>query len=152
MMFSKDFLWGVACASYQCEGAWDEDGKGRSIWDDFSHIPGKVFNNDNGDRACDTYHRWAEDVALMKQFGIQAYRFSINWARIIPDGDGPVNEKGFEFYDNLVNALLDNGIKYTATIGAGKRIKNGQITLHIAVADSNGQEYDWQEFSLATQR
>ena len=64
MMFPKDFLWGVACASYQCEGGWNEDGKGPNIWDDFSHIPGKVFNNDTGDRACDTYHRWAEDVAL----------------------------------------------------------------------------------------
>ena len=116
MMFPKDFLWGVACASYQCEGGWNEDGKGPNIWDDFSHIPGKVFNNDTGDRACDTYHRWAEDVALMKQFGIQAYRFSINWARIIPDGDGPVNEKGFEFYDNLVNALLENGIKPMITL------------------------------------
>ena len=116
MMFSKDFLWGVACASYQCEGAWDEDGKGRSIWDDFSHTPGNIQNGDTGDRACDSYHRWAEDVALMKQFGIQAYRFSISWPRVIPDGDGAVNEKGLEFYDNLVNELLAAGIKPMITL------------------------------------
>ena len=115
-MFPKDFLWGVACASYQCEGAWDEDGKGRNIWDDFTHAPGNIQNGDTGDRACDSYHRWAEDVQLMKRFGIQAYRFSISWARIIPDGDGEVNEKGFEFYDNLVNALLENGIKPMITL------------------------------------
>ena len=116
MMFSKDFLWGVACASYQCEGAWDEDGKGRSIWDDFSHTPGNIQNGDTGDRACDSYHRRAEDVALMKQFGIQAYRFSISWPRVIPDGDGAVNEKGLEFYDNLVNELLAAGIKPMITL------------------------------------
>ena len=116
MMLPKDFLWGVACASYQCEGAWDEDGKGRNIWDDFTHVPGNIQNGDTGDRACDSYHRWAEDVRLMKQFGIQAYRFSISWARIIPDGDGAVNEKGLEFYDNLVNALIASGIKPMITL------------------------------------
>ena len=115
-MFPKDFIWGVACASYQCEGAWNEDGKGRNIWDDFTHVPGNILNGDTGDRACDSYHRWAEDVRLMKQFGIQAYRFSISWARIIPDGDGAVNEKGLEFYDNLVNALIASGIKPMITL------------------------------------
>lgn len=116
MMFPKGFLWGVACASYQCEGAWDEDGKGRSIWDDFTHTPGHIYHGDTGDVACDSYHRWAEDVALMKQFGIQAYRFSVSWPRIIPDGDGPVNPKGFAYYDNLVNALLENGIRPMITL------------------------------------
>ena len=111
MMFPKNFIWGVACASYQCEGGWNEDGKGPSIWDDFSHTPGKTYNGDTGDVACDSYHRWAEDVALMKAHGIQAYRFSVSWPRIIPDGDGAVNVKGFEFYDNLVNALLENGFE-----------------------------------------
>lgn len=115
-MFPKNFIWGAACASYQCEGAWDEDGKGRNIWDDFTHVPGHILNGDTGDVACDSYHRWAEDVALMKKYSIQAYRFSISWARIIPDGDGAVNEKGFEYYDNLVNALLDAGIKPMITL------------------------------------
>lgn len=116
MMFPKDFIWGVACASYQCEGAWNEDGKGPNIWDDFTHTPGHVKNNDTGDVACDSYHRWAEDVALMKRFGVQAYRFSISWARIIPDGDGAVNEQGFAYYDKLVDALLENGIRPMITL------------------------------------
>lgn len=116
MMFPQNFLWGVACASYQCEGAWNEDGKGSSIWDDFSHTPGKIYNGDTGDVACDSYHRCAEDVRLMKEHGIQAYRFSISWPRIIPDGDGAVNEKGFLYYDELVNALLEAGIKPMVTL------------------------------------
>lgn len=116
MSFPKDFIWGVACASYQCEGAWDEDGKGRSIWDDFTHTPGHIFNGDTGDTACDSYHRWAEDVALMKEHGVRTYRFSLSWPRIIPDGDGAVNEKGFEFYDNLVNCLIENGITPMITL------------------------------------
>lgn len=116
MMFPKDFLWGVACASYQCEGGWNEDGKGRNIWDDFTHTPGKILDGQTGDRACDSYHRWAEDVALMKRFGIQAYRFSISWARILPDGDGAVNEKGLEYYDKLVNALIASGIQPLITL------------------------------------
>lgn len=116
MMYPKDFIWGVACASYQCEGAWDEDGKGLNIWDEFSHAPGHVKNGDTGDRACDSYHRWKEDVALMKQHNIQAYRFSISWARIIPDGDGEVNPQGFRFYDNLVDELIANGIQPRITL------------------------------------
>jgi len=116
--FPKDFLWGVACASYQCEGAWNEDGKGPNIWDDFCHdqTSQHVKNRDTGDVACDTYHRYREDVALMKELGIPSYRFSISWARIIPDGDGEVNEKGFVFYDNLVNELLENGIQPLITL------------------------------------
>ena len=95
--FPENFLWGVACASYQCEGAWDADGKGPNIWDDFSHAPGHVKNGDTGDTACDSYHRYTEDVALMKAHGIRAYRFSVSWARVIPDGDGEINEAGLAF-------------------------------------------------------
>lgn len=116
--FPKDFLWGVACASYQCEGAWNEDGKGPNIWDDFCHdlTFQNVKNRDTGDVACDTYHRYREDVQLMKQHNIRAYRFSISWARVIPDGDGPVNEKGLQFYDDLVNELIANGIEPMITL------------------------------------
>ena len=86
--FPENFIWGVACASYQCEGAWNEDGKGPNIWDDFCHEQGRqhVKNRDTGDTACDVYHRYKEDVALMKRHNIKAYRFSVSWARVIPDG------------------------------------------------------------------
>ena len=116
--FPKDFIWGVACASYQCEGAWDEDGKGPSIWDDISHeLNGAHINNgDTGDTACDSYHRYKEDVALMKAHNVRAYRFSISWPRVIPDGDGAVNEKGLQFYENLVDELLANGIEPMVTL------------------------------------
>lgn len=116
--FPKDFIWGVACASYQCEGAWDEDGKGPNIWDDFCHElgGGHVKNGDTGDVACDCYHRVKEDVALMKAHNIRAYRFSVSWARIIPDGDGEVNERGFKFYEELVDELLANGIQPMITL------------------------------------
>ena len=115
--FPEQFLWGVACASYQCEGAWDEDGKGPSIWDDFCHDPaGHIRNGDTGDIACDVYHRFREDIALMKKLGIKAYRFSISWPRVIPDGDGEVNEAGLRFYDELVDELLKNGIEPLITL------------------------------------
>ena len=116
--FPKDFIWGVACASYQCEGAWDEDGKGPNIWDEFSHDldHNNVKGGDNGDVACDSYHRYKEDVALMKQHSIQAYRFSISWARVMPTGEGAVNEKGLQYYDNLVNELIANGIEPMITL------------------------------------
>lgn len=116
--FPKDFIWGVACASYQCEGAWDADGKGPNIWDDFCHEQTRntIKNRDTGDVACDSYHRFKEDVALMKKHNIKAYRFSTSWSRIIPDGDGAVNEKGLEFYDNLINELIANGIEPMITL------------------------------------
>ena len=116
--FPSDFLWGAACASYQCEGAWDEDGKGPNIWDDYCHeLNGHhVKNDDNGDVACDNYHRYREDVALMKAHNIRAYRFSISWARIIPDGDGAVNEAGLRHYSDLVDALLESGIEPMVTL------------------------------------
>ncbi len=108
--FPRSFIWGAATASYQIEGAWNEDGKGLSIWDTFSHNPGMVTNGDSGDVADDHYHRWKDDVALMKQLGLKAYRFSISWSRVLPDGEGRVNEAGLGFYDRLVDELLDNDI------------------------------------------
>jgi beta-glucosidase len=105
-----DFTWGVATASYQIEGAVNEDGRSPSIWDTFSHTPGKIEGNDNGDIACDHYHRWPEDIALMKELGVNAYRFSVAWPRVVPGGDGPVNPAGLAFYDRLVDALLEAGI------------------------------------------
>ena len=114
--FPKDFVWGAATASYQIEGAWNEDGKGESIWDRFSHTPGKVLNNDTGDVACDHYHRYKEDIRLMQQMGLNAYRFSIAWTRVMPNGVGPVNEKGIDFYDRLVDALLEANLEPYATL------------------------------------
>lgn len=116
MKFPKEFIWGAATASYQIEGAWQEDGKGASIWDVFSHMPGRVKNGETGDIACDHYHRMEEDVAMMKKLGLQAYRFSFSWARLFPDGEIKRNEKGFAFYDRLINCLLQNGIRPVATL------------------------------------
>lgn len=104
--FPSNFIWGAATASYQIEGAWNEDGKGESIWDRFSHTPGKITNGDTGDAACDHYHRLPEDVALMRQLGLKGYRFSVSWPRVIPNGIAPVNNKGLDFYDRLVDRLL----------------------------------------------
>ena len=109
--FPHGFLWGVASSSYQIEGAWNEDGKGESIWDRFSHIPGNTKNGDTGDVACDHYHRYPEDVALMKELGIQAYRFSISWPRVLPKGKGDINRAGLNFYRRLVAKLLESGIE-----------------------------------------
>ena len=114
--FPKEFVWGAASASYQIEGGVHEGGRGPSIWDTFSHIPGKVARNENGDVACDSYHRWADDVAALKAMGLRGYRFSIAWPRIVPDGDGAVNEAGFAYYDALVDALLQNGIEPYVTL------------------------------------
>ncbi len=111
LSFPKDFIWGVAASAYQIEGAWNEDGRGTSIWDTFSHLPGKVVNNENGDVAADHYHRWKEDVALMSELGVKAYRFSTAWPRILPEGTGRVNQKGLDFYDRLVDELLKRGIE-----------------------------------------
>jgi beta-glucosidase len=114
--FPSNFLWGAATASYQIEGAWNEDGKGESIWDRFSHTPGKITNGDTGDLTCDHYHRYPEDIALMRQLGLKAYRFSISWPRVIPNGMVPVNPKGLDFYDNLVDRLLAANIQPFATL------------------------------------
>ena len=106
LSFPSNFLWGTATSSYQIEGAWNEDGKGESIWDRFAHTPGRIIDGSNGDVACDHYHRWPEDVALMKSLGLQAYRFSVAWPRILPDGRGRVNQAGLDFYSRLVDGLL----------------------------------------------
>ena len=108
--FPPDFVWGVATAAYQIEGAVNEDGRGDSIWDRFCHTPGKTRNGETGDVACDHYHRWPEDLAIMRGLGIEAYRFSIAWPRILPAGTGPVNPAGLAFYDRLVDGLLEAGI------------------------------------------
>ena len=113
---SGRFLWGSATASYQVEGSPHADGGGRCIWDEFSHTPGNVHNGDTGDVACDHYHRWPQDIELMKQIGIGAYRFSIRWPRVFPDGTGKINPKGIEFYDRIVDALLEAGITPFVTL------------------------------------
>jgi 6-phospho-beta-glucosidase len=114
--FPDGFLWGAASAAYQVEGAFDADGKGPSIWDVFSRIPGKTFENSNGDVAADHYHRFAEDVALMAEIGLEAYRFSIAWSRIFPAGRGEINEAGLAFYDRLIDALRAAGIEPVLTL------------------------------------
>jgi beta-glucosidase len=114
--FPDGFLWGTATAAYQVEGAWNEDGKGPSIWDTFSHTPGKVAGGDTGDVACDHYHRFREDVALMHDLSLGAYRFSVSWPRVIPDGAGAVNQRGLDFYRALVDALLEAGIMPALTL------------------------------------
>ena len=108
--FPEGFLWGVAAASYQVEGAWNEDGKGPSVWDEFCRKPGAVWMGQTGEVACDHYHRYAEDIALMKALGAKAYRLSISWPRVLPAGTGAPNEKGLDFYDRLVDGLLAAGI------------------------------------------
>ncbi len=114
--FPQDFLWGTATASYQVEGAAWADGRGESIWDRFARTPGKVFAGENGDVSVDQYHRYGEDIELMKAAGLQAYRFSIAWPRIIPNGTGEVNPKGIDYYRRLAQALLDAGIRPVATL------------------------------------
>jgi beta-glucosidase len=114
--FPADFRWGVSTAAYQIEGAVAEDGRGPSIWDTFSHEPGRIADGSTGDVTCDHYHRWAEDVALMSELGVRAYRFSIAWPRIQPSGAGPANPAGVGFYDRLVDALLSAGIDPVATL------------------------------------
>jgi beta-glucosidase len=115
-LFPKNFLWGTATAAYQIEGAWNEGGRGPSIWDDFSHRRGTVCNGDTGDLACKHYHRMEEDVDLMAELGYRAYRFSVSWPRILPEGAGAVNEEGMDFYDRLVDRLRERGIRPFVTL------------------------------------
>ena len=115
-LFPSGFVWGAATASYQIEGATGEDGRGESIWDRFSHTPGKTFDGDTGDVACDHYHRWREDLALMRELGLGAYRFSIAWPRVLPDGRGRVNSAGLDWYEALVDGLLAAGIAPFVTL------------------------------------
>ena len=114
--FPKDFLWGAASSAYQIEGFSTADGGGKSIWDTFSHTLGKVANGDNGDIACDAYHRWAEDIALMKELGVKAYRFSTSWARVDPNADGSWNMAGAAYYDKIVDACLEADIEPYMTL------------------------------------
>ncbi|MFF0225486.1 GH1 family beta-glucosidase [Streptomyces sp. NPDC004629] len=111
-----DFLWGTATSAYQIEGAVAEDGRSPSIWDTFSHTPGRTDGGDHGDVACDHYHRWREDIDLMRRLGTNAYRLSVAWPRVLPGGDGPVNPQGLDFYDRLVDALLAAGITPSVTL------------------------------------
>lgn len=114
--FPEDFVWGAATSAYQIEGAWDADGKGPSVWDAFSHTPGKVAHGHTGDVACDHYTRFREDVALMADLGLTAYRFSISWPRVQPSGTGAPNEAGLRFYSDLVDALREHGIEPWVTL------------------------------------
>ncbi|GAA4061090.1 GH1 family beta-glucosidase [Nonomuraea soli] len=116
VVFPENFIWGAATASYQIEGAVKEEGRGQSIWDTFSHTPGKVFEGHTGDVACDHYHRYRDDVALMKELNLGAYRFSVAWPRVQPDGQGAVNPAGLAFYDRLVDELLEHEIDPYVTL------------------------------------
>jgi len=114
--FPQHFLWGAATAAYQIEGSPVSDGAGSSIWHRFAHTPGRVRNGDTGDVACDHYRRFREDIALMRELGLKAYRFSIAWSRVLPEGTGAINAKGLDFYDRLVDELLAQGIEPMATL------------------------------------
>jgi beta-glucosidase len=114
--FPDGFIWGTATSSYQIEGAWDEDGKGESIWDRFSHTPGHVIDHSTGDVAADHYHRWPEDVDLMKDLGLPAYRFSVSWPRILPEGQGQVNQAGLDHYSRFIDKLLEFDIEPYLTL------------------------------------
>ncbi len=114
--FPKGFIWGVSSSAYQIEGAWNEDGKGPSVWDWYSHLPGKTARGENGDTACDHYHRYKEDLDLVRDLGVGAYRFSISWSRVIPEGRGKVNPAGLGFYDRLIDGLLERGIEPFPTL------------------------------------
>ena len=114
--FPPGFLWGASTSAYQIEGSPLADGAGPNIWQRFAHSPGRTNNGETGDVACDHYRRWKDDVALMRELGLQAYRFSISWSRVFPKGTGPINARGLDFYDHLVDALLENGIRPNATL------------------------------------
>ena len=114
--FPPDFLWGAGTSAYQIEGATHEDGRGLSVWDRFVAIPGTTYQGETGEIAADHYHRMEEDVAIMAELNLNAYRFSLSWPRIVPQGTGAVNERGLDFYDRLVDALLAHGISPVATL------------------------------------
>ena len=109
-------MWGAASAAYQVEGAYNEDGKGLNVWDVYSKLDGKIAHGENGNVACDHYHRYKEDIAMMKEIGIKYYRLSLSWTRIIPDGTGKINEAGIKFYSDLIDELLKNGIEPMVTL------------------------------------
>lgn len=116
IVFPSNFFWGTATAAYQIEGAWKEDGKGESIWDRFSHTPGKIKNGETGDVACDSYHRWRDDIALMRAMNLNSYRFSTSWPRIQPVGSGAANSKGLDYYSRIVDVLLEARIRPFVTL------------------------------------
>ena len=116
LAFPAGFAWGSASAAYQIEGAATADGRGLSVWDTFSRIPGNVRGGDTGDVACDAYHRYREDVAMMAALGLNAYRFSVSWPRVQPGGSGPVNQKGLDYYRALVDDLAEHGIASAVTL------------------------------------
>jgi beta-glucosidase len=116
LYFPEGFLWGTATSAHQIEGAWNEDGKGLSIWDIFARRRGKTRDHATGETATDHYHRWQEDIEIMAQLGLKVYRFSMAWTRILPDGTGKVNQAGLDFYDRLVDGLLAKGIQPCPTL------------------------------------
>jgi beta-glucosidase len=116
LRFPEGFLWGAATAAYQIEGAPDVDGKGPSIWDTFSHTPGKTFHGETGDVATDSYHRYPADIEMLKRLGVAAYRFSLSWPRIQADGRGAANSKGLDYYHRVIDALLEAGIEPNVTL------------------------------------
>jgi beta-glucosidase len=116
ILFPDKFFWGTATSAYQLEGAWKEDGKGESIWDRFAHTPGKIKDGGTGDMACDSYHRWRDDIALMRAMNLNSYRFSISWPRVQPTGSGAANSKGLDYYSRLVDALLEARIRPFVTL------------------------------------
>ena len=116
LTFPAGFRWGVSTSAYQIEGAVAEDGRGPSTWDTFCAEPGRILNGDTGAVACDHYHRYAEDIALMRELGVDTYRFSFAWPRIQPSGSGPGNAAGLDFYDRLIDTLLGAGIQPAPTL------------------------------------
>jgi beta-glucosidase/6-phospho-beta-glucosidase/beta-galactosidase len=139
-VFPSDFVWGVATSAYQIEGAVEEDGRGASIWDVFAHTPGKISGDATGDVACDHYHRYEEDIALMRSLGVSHYRFSISWSRILPTGtDEQINPLGIAFYNNLINALLEAGIEPAVTL------------YHWDLPQALQEQGGWQNSSLLVQ-
>ena len=114
--FPDGFLWGVATSAYQVEGSPDADGKGPSIWDTFTHQPGRIDGGGTGDVACDHYRRWREDLDLLGELGVNAYRFSISWPRLFPAGRGPLERRGLDHYDRLIDALLERGVTPVVTL------------------------------------
>src|SRR3978361_69587 len=136
--FPNGFVWGTATSAYQIEGAVNEDGRGRSIWDTFAHTPGRIADHSNADRANDHYHRYRQDVRLIRDLGVKAYRFSIAWPRVVPSGTGTPNPKGLDFYDRLVDELLKNGIEPHAQDFAFRRRCGGGVLQgpHRAVRDA----------------
>jgi beta-glucosidase len=114
--FGEDFLWGTSCSAYQIEGAWNEEGRGPSIWDEFSQEKGNTYNNENGNVAVDFYHRYKEDIRLLKEMNFKVFRFSISWSRILPNGTGEVNQKGVEFYHNVIDECKRQGLEPWITL------------------------------------